>query len=164
MPVTVVRLDTHAIFLEMHKTLLINEEAYIRNEQISLLLHRLLIQVAAPKQYELFKGKLPIERLKDYLDEHPFDKITLDMLVDQFFISKSQLIRLFKESYGMTPYAYVQMNRINIAKSLLMHTNMQIKAIAKKLCFSDEHYFSKEFKKAEQITPKAFRSRYQNEK
>lgn len=157
-PVTIVKLNTQGLFGQMHQILQEYEDASLRNEQMSLLLHKLLIQISGPKNRR--NEKTTIEQLKDYLDNHPFDKITLDKLVQDFFMSKSQIIRLFKKHYGITPYAYLLQNKIAVAKTLLMNTNMSIKAISEKLCFSDEHYFSKEFKKAEMVSPKVFRNRY----
>lgn len=95
--------------------------------------------------------------LKEYLDKHVEDNVSLQNLSDLIFKSVSQTIRLFKREFGITPYDYLLLNRIETAKLLLLNSNMQINEIAFKLNFSDEHYFSNYFKTKVGLSPLKFR-------
>ncbi len=54
-----------------------------------------------------------------YINKNLAKPITLDLLCDQFFISKSQLCRLFKRSTGTTVGHYITVKRLMKAKQLL---------------------------------------------
>ena len=76
----------------------------------------------------------------------------------RFFMSKSNLIRVFKKHTGQTPYKFLLDEKIRISKVLLRSTNMNVKTIADRLCFSDEHYFSFIFKRKTGCTPLKYRN------
>lgn len=96
--------------------------------------------------------------MKHYLDEHFKEKVQIDDLSRLVFLSHSQVIRLFRFSFGITPMEYVEKRRIEYAKILLKNTSLSIRDIAEQCGFSDEHYFSGYFKKRTGIPPRAYRS------
>ena len=57
----------------------------------------------------------------------------------------------------MTPYQYFAKKRIEIAASLLLNSNLQVKEIAELLNYSDQPYFSNAFKKTMGISPEKYR-------
>ncbi len=95
--------------------------------------------------------------MKDYMDRHIADSITLKELSELVYKSPSQTIRVFKKEYGITPYDYLLMKKIETAKLLLTNTNLQISNIAFRLNFADEHYFSNFFKAKVGVSPAKFR-------
>ena len=95
--------------------------------------------------------------IKDYLRTQVTERFRMDMLCHRFDRSESQLIRLFKSAYGVTPYAYLMERKISFAKRLLRDTGLSVKQIADKLCFADEYYFSSFFKSRVGVTPSEFR-------
>ncbi len=107
------------------------------------------------KQQEATKDTL--NRLKEYLDTHYTDKISLDELSAGFFINKFYLTRVFKEQFGQSVNSYITGRRITKAKQLLRFSDMSIEEIAGECGFTDANYFSRTFKKIEEITPGAFR-------
>ena len=56
---------------------------------------------------------------KDFIDNHFADKINLNHIAREEFLSKFHFIRLFKSYYGRTPYQYLASIRIENAKRLL---------------------------------------------
>lgn len=96
--------------------------------------------------------------VKDNLDHSCLTHVTLDDLSKSLYRSKNDIIRQFKEAYGITPYAYLIGQRIQLAKNLLVTTKMSIKEIAKHLCFSSEYYFSNYFKQTVGMSPRAYRN------
>ena len=96
-------------------------------------------------------------RIKDVLTAHIHEKLNLDTAAAELHLSKSQLIRSFKQLYGVTPYEYFIGMKIDAAKVLLRDTNMRIGEIAERLAINDEHYFSTLFRKRTGISPREYR-------
>ena len=95
--------------------------------------------------------------LKKYLDRNNRNNVTLQELSQHIYHSPSQTIRIFKQSFGVTPYQYLMNQKLEIAKLLIMNTNKSIKEISIELSFRDEHYFSNYFKKKIGISPHNYR-------
>ncbi len=85
-------------------------------------------------------------------------KINLEEIAGQIHVNTSYLSYLFKVEMGLSFTEYVNTLRINMAKNLLMKTNMSIIDISLQSGFSDQSYFTKVFKKIEVCTPKEYRS------
>lgn len=54
-----------------------------------------------------------------YINEHFNDKITLDQLQEQFYISKYHLCRVFRQATGLTVHQYIRRKRITLVKELV---------------------------------------------
>lgn len=98
-----------------------------------------------------------IAALKEYLDSHMSEHLTLEKCGEITFLSVSQTIRCFRSTYGLTPYEYLNRRRISTAKLLLLNSNLSIEEIAVQTGFSDRNYFSKYFKKKVGKSPSQFR-------
>jgi len=107
------------------------------------------------------KGIIPdiAEKMKDYLNSHITGRFQLENLCRHISRSESQTIRIFKNAYGVTPYAYVIEKKISLAKDMLINTGLSIKQIAYKLNFTDEYYFSNVFKSRTGQSPSQYRKR-----
>ena len=66
--------------------------------------------------------------------------------------------RLFKKYYGKSPTEYKAQIRIDQAKSMLIETDMRIKAIAESVGYNDALYFSRAFKKECGYSPSEYRA------
>lgn len=97
-------------------------------------------------------------RMKEYIDAHIYEKLSISILANQVNLSVSQAGRLFKKTYGKTPYEYVIERKIDTACLLLENTGFSIKEIAYRLNFADEHYFCNVFRKKTGKTPSAYRT------
>lgn len=98
-----------------------------------------------------------LQNVKNYLDIHYTEKITLDSLSGQFFINKFYLTRIFREKFGISITNYLLQLRITHAKSLLRFTDLSIDQISHECGMSDANYFSRVFKRIEGTTPGQFR-------
>jgi len=96
-------------------------------------------------------------QMKDFLNTQITTKFHIELLCKHISKSESQTIRIFKKIFGVTPYTYVLGQKISFAKKLLVDTNLSIKEIATKLCFTDEYYFSNIFKEKTGKTPTEYR-------
>ncbi len=72
-------------------------------------------------------------------------------------LSETALRRKFKAATGHTMQDWVLNRRINAAKALLCDTNLPLKAIAGKLGYTNEYFFSRQFKSFVGVSPGAFR-------
>ena len=98
-----------------------------------------------------------IALLKEYLDTHLHERLSLEKCGEITFLSVSQTIRSFRNAYGVTPYEYLNQRRINTAKLLLRNSTLGIEEIAVQTGFPDHNYFSKYFKKKVGLSPTQFR-------
>ena len=96
-------------------------------------------------------------RIRAALHGAVYEPVTLDMLADTLHISKSNVIRVFKKEYGVTPYEYLLRLKIDAAKLLLCNTEMSVKEIAERVCVSDQHYFSSLFLARVGMRPRDYR-------
>ena len=103
-------------------------------------------------------GKL--QSVKEYIDSHYAEKLSLDELSEQFFLSKFHLSREFKRIYGITVGSYILAQRITYAKELLRFSDKSMEAIAAACGIMDTSYFNKVFKKSEGISPSQYRKRW----
>ncbi len=96
---------------------------YIRDMKINEELNRLCTLLMAeswhPEESKSAPKKTSVADVKEYLEQHYAEKITLDGLATRFFINKYYLTRVFKEQFGQSITAYLTSLRITHAKQLL---------------------------------------------
>lgn len=130
----------------------------------SNLLNGLVTKILTTKSIQGKKNKTTniekMRQIKDFIDENFQRKITLDLLADEFYISKYHLSREFKKAYGITMVNYVITKRITYAKELLRFTDMQIEEIGRNCGIEDNSYFNKVFRKTEGTTASEYRKRW----
>lgn len=122
-------------------------------ELLSLLTRTLLTQIV------LFTEESEpsvIERIIQYLNIHMTNKITLDDLANDFFISKSYLVKRFKQETGKTIIEYLNSVRIETAKMLLITTSKTVEEIAYTVGYDSPKYFSRIFKAFVGMSPANF--------
>lgn len=97
-------------------------------------------------------------RISEFLAEHLYDKVTIDMLTEHFHLGKSRLCEVFKNSYGDTIIHYYLFLKIEEAKRLLRENSLTISEISEKLNFESAAYFSRLFKKFVGASPSEYRN------
>ena len=100
-----------------------------------------------------------MEPVRQYLDLHYADSISLEELVKHSGYSGPYLCKIFKEYTGKTIYGYVLDKRLQTAMTQLRYTDLQISRIAMDSGFSDFSFFNKLFKKKLHMTPRDYRAR-----
>jgi AraC-like DNA-binding protein len=111
----------------------------------------------APALQEKIEEPNNVERLKMKIDSLTEFHQTFEDLLEEFFYTKSYMIRVFKVTYGITPYNYLLEHKMKTAKMLLKNTAMSISELAQYLGFANAHYFSNFFSKRAGISPKEYR-------
>ncbi|MEM6365698.1 MAG: AraC family transcriptional regulator, partial [Planctomycetota bacterium] len=86
--------------------------------------------------------------------------IALAELVAMSGMSRSNYIRMFEAAMGTSPINYLIGLRIDEASRLLRSTDRSITDIAFDVGFSDSNYFSRQFRKAHDQSPREYRKLY----
>lgn len=144
---------------------LASSDDYVRDMQICGrlvdLLTLLMQESWHPGAVRISRGKKQnVQIVKEYLDAHFTERITLDALADRFYINKFYLTRVFKEQFGQSITNYLLQLRITQAKRMLRFTDHSIEAVAAECGLQDANYFSRLFKKIEGITPGEYRRQW----
>lgn len=154
-------------FQHLHKTLynIASSDDYIRdmkiNGELNDLLTLLMNESWHPEERRVPDLKREnINLIKQYLDEHYDEKITLDDLTECFFISKYYLTRVFRKQFGTSISNYLLSIRITKAKQMLRFTDETVENIGYKCGLGAPHYFSRTFKQVEGISPSEYREKW----
>jgi ligand-binding sensor protein/AraC-like DNA-binding protein len=100
-----------------------------------------------------------IKRSIAYIQRNINRAITLEEVSDHVFLSQYYFSRLFKKEMGVNFVTYLNRQRIERAKMLLMDSSLSIDAISHNLGFSQTSYFCKLFKMLTQTTPAKYRKK-----
>lgn len=96
-----------------------------------------------------------------YIHRHLSEDITLNTLAERVSLSPFYFTRKFKEETGYTPYRYILISRINLAKFYLKSNLDSVKNIGFGCGFHSEHSFCTTFKKEVGVTPSEYRNQAQ---
>ncbi len=109
------------------------------------------------------KDAKPIRILKQYIEEHYMQDISLGRMAELVDMNASYLSSVFKRETGMTYSEYLFKCRVEQASRLLVETGKSIGEIAGECGYQDARYFSKQFTKLVGLKPSEYRAgRYQN--
>jgi len=100
-----------------------------------------------------------MRRLDDYIGRHLDIQIRTSALAGQIGLSVSHFAHVFKETFGITPLAYVTRRRIESALDMMIRTNDPLTRIAHIHGFCDQSHFSRTFRREIGISPQAWRQR-----
>lgn len=156
---TVIRSKNYNLYLDkFNKILSIWEKKFITSEmQCISLLYDLLC--------ELMMSQLPSntrlsENILNYINENFCSTaLTVNAILQKFYISESQLRRNIKQITGLSPNNYINTLRIEKAKKMLLHENKTIEEISAACGFSSQFYFSKKFSKYTGLPPSAYKNK-----
>ncbi|WP_196886188.1 AraC family transcriptional regulator [Aureivirga sp. CE67] len=101
-----------------------------------------------------------IQKLEKIIDENYVHSKNPSFYADKMHTSLKHLNRICKETIGITLTNFIMDRVILEAKRLLIHTDIPISETALKLGYDDYSYFSRVFKKYENMTPKTFKNKY----
>ena len=97
-----------------------------------------------------------------YLNEHFTENIQMVDLTEHFHYNRFYISQIIKERTGYNFNDYINRKKIELSRKLLEETSLSIKEIAEQTGFSYSYYFSKIFKKYEDMTPGEYRESRKN--
>ncbi|MCR8968402.1 response regulator [Facklamia sp. 7083-14-GEN3] len=96
--------------------------------------------------------------IEEYLKEYIFQsELSLNLMSEAIGYNSNYLSVLIKDFYGMSFQDYINKERMERAKLLLLSTDKKNYEIAQEIGIEDVNYFITKFKKYYHITPKQFR-------
>jgi AraC family transcriptional regulator len=96
-------------------------------------------------------------RLRDYIDSHLAQPLTLGELSAVAALSEFHLARMFRESFGLPPAAWIARQRLDRARTLLRTTTLPLAQIAGQCGYANASHFSHRFREAVGVTPGGYR-------
>lgn len=94
-----------------------------------------------------------------YVYQHLYDHINISQIAESIGVSAVHLSGRFQKEVGQTLKSYIQQEKIEEAKKLILFTDHSILDICVLLHFNDQSYFTKVFKKITGLTPKQYKDR-----
>lgn len=102
----------------------------------------------------------PARCAKNYIDENFRNPLLgLYLIAEHVGLSNSYISSLFKQTYGVGITTYINQKRIELAKELILNSDLSIKEIAEIVGFSSDMNFIRVFKRCENSTPGSFRKK-----
>ncbi|MHC4873809.1 MAG: AraC family transcriptional regulator [Planctomycetota bacterium] len=98
-----------------------------------------------------------IDLLCSEINNFPERKFNINDFADEMHCTPDHFIRMFKRFKGITPVKFIIKARITRACQLLSFSNLDIGQIANKLGYTDQYFFSKQFKSITGVPPREFR-------
>jgi AraC-like DNA-binding protein len=98
--------------------------------------------------------------IKEYIDEHYREAVSLDQLCSELRITRFYLIHVFKRFCGYSPKQYLIRCRIGEAQSLLLNTNLDVASIAAAVGYESVNNFHRVFKMVVGIPPTKYKNRW----
>ena len=132
----------------MQKTYLMQMLLLLLKEQIQP------VELKTGYAFESINKKHVVERLVDYFNEHFAEKISLDQIAENMYLSPFYISKIFKLETGNTPINYLIKIRMERAKELLENGwDGSIQEVAATVGYEDAYHFSKLFKKHFGVSP-----------
>lgn len=104
------------------------------------------------------RSLMVIYEMRQYIDNHYMDDISVEGLADQFQISPNYFSRIFRQTFHISCKEYITTIRVEKAKEYLASSIMTVSDIGNMVGYSDPNYFTKVFRKKVGMTPKEYRN------
>lgn len=101
------------------------------------------------------------ERILRYLRDHFGEPIGLERIAEDFGTSPTYFCKKFRRLFQESFVEYLTAIRLEEAKRMLEHTDLEMQDIAAETGFQTAAYFSKKFRETVGCTPTEYRGRYQ---
>ena len=123
------------------------------------LVHGMAHNYAMKMKYVLKEKKHSprLVKMMTYIEEHLTEKIELQQIADHVGVSRTYASAIFKEEMGITISEFIMHERMLEAKRMLRDTDLTVAAIADRLAFCSQSYFTKNFTELEGMTPVEYR-------
>jgi YesN/AraC family two-component response regulator len=113
------------------------------------------------------RGKISDDGMKvviDYIERNIKKGISLEDVANHVNISTYYLSKIFKKEMGVNFITYITDRKMELAKEMLVTTDVPVLNIALDLAYNEANYFSKAFKKKTGYTPSEYREKFSKRK
>lgn len=98
-------------------------------------------------------------RLDHYISQNLASSIRTCDLAAQLNLSSSHFSHVFKQTFGITPLAYIARKRIEAAREMMLATDQPLTQIAYAHGFCDQSHFTRTFRRETGLSPLLWRQR-----
>ena len=142
----------------------VEEICHYLTASLTSMVFRLLIANVAPaaavSNSDKSTGELLTARIKQYIDLHYDEGLTLQSIGDALHVNMYYLSHVFKDNTGYAPMQYIMRRRIGEAQSLLISTKYSITQIAGMVGYDNPCHFNTIFAKYVGMSPSKYRKSY----
>lgn len=100
----------------------------------------------------------PIREVVEWISRNPTGDLTIRAMASRAAMSDRNFTRVFRAETGLTPAKYVEMTRVEAAKSILASTTATVDEVARSCGFSTVETFHRSFLRISGTTPGEFRN------
>ena len=100
-----------------------------------------------------------VNTLMKYLHENYMRQISLETISKSIYLSPAYISKVFRDEIGESPINYLIKIRLSKARELLLEGGHSIKSVARAVGYEDAYYFSKLYKKYNNISPSRVRKK-----
>jgi AraC family transcriptional regulator len=129
----------------------------------TLVAHMLRHYSNAGERFQHHLGGLPkhkLRRVTEFIEENLEHDLTLSEIAEIAELSPFHFARSFKQATGSTPIQFLTHRRIDLAKRLLIDSDLPIVEIGLRAGFKNQSHFTTLFRKITAMTPKAYRNEH----
>lgn len=105
-----------------------------------------------PDEFQKFRKAI------NFIQIHLGDKIDIGELAQISHLSNSQFRKRFKQQFRASPRDFILRTRLQAASKMLIKSNDPIVDVALKCGFTDQSYFTRQFSKFFELSPKKYQS------
>ena len=95
-----------------------------------------------------------------YIRAHIDEKLSVEELARNVYVSPDHLSRLFKKRYNKTLVDYITDERMTLAAEMLKHSSYSVSMISAKVGYPNYAYFTRQFKKAYGLPPRDYQKEH----
>jgi len=130
---------------------------------------RLVLFVRRPGGQSQFSAQLavqsaerqPLRELQAWIADNPTADLSVEALAERTAMSPRNFARVFRRETGVTPAAYVERARVEVARRLLQTTDLVVDEVARAGGFGTADTMRRAFSRRAGVTPGDYRRRFQ---
>lgn len=104
--------------------------------------------------FETINKKYVVEQILNYFEDHYNEKVSLDRIAENMYLSPFYISKIFKSETGDTPIRHLINIRLEKAREILIEeSERSIQEVAACVGYDDAYHFSKLYKKHFGISP-----------
>lgn len=130
------------------------------DQVIDRLHNQMVVDYSSPSNRYMFSDNMTLSTKVNYYIENNFmNELNMQMIAEEFFVTKEHLMRTFKKETGKTINEVIKRSRLDEAEELLLHSSLSVTDIAIMTGFNSVQYFSTVFKEYYGMTPTEYQNR-----